>query len=65
MATKIIFTRPGGGQGELETNLPVEGIVDQVNRALKTSEKFITITEADGKKRGLEAANVITIREVE
>lgn len=63
MATKITFVRPGGSQGEVETDLAVNGVVDQVNRALKTNEKFVTITEADGKRCGLEAAKVLSIRE--
>lgn len=63
MATKLIFNRPKGGQGECETEAPVGDVVTQINRALKGDEKFITVTNPDGKKRGLVAKDVTSIRE--
>jgi hypothetical protein len=65
MATEITFIRLDKRQGDFKTDEAVDGIVSRVNRALKADEKFITVTQADGKKRGLEVARVLTIQETD
>jgi hypothetical protein len=62
MAIKLTY-----GKTETEVQLPDDALVAAINRkinlALKKNEKFVTVTNKDGKAESIVAADVVRVWE--